>query len=121
MTHTSTQHTTHNTMSSNHETSERAPLLGNDGAVDGEREGGSQSKGSRWHRFEGWAAAHKLNIVLGLLAVMFFAFFVVSLITRLAVEHGNPAAPKPTEAAEVCTATGCVLASATLLRSISPR
>lgn len=108
-------------MSNNHSSSERTPLLGNEGAAGGATDGEGSSKPSTWHRIESWAASHVLSISLGLLAALFFAFFLVALVTRLPGTGKSPFSPPPSDEAKICTAEGCVLASATLLRSISPR
>ncbi|CAN8105308.1 unnamed protein product [Discula destructiva] len=107
-------------MSSHGPSSERAPLLGNDGTADtnGER---PSSKQSTLHRIESWTARHLAAFILGTLAILFFALFLVTLITRVPKDGKQvPSVPLP-EGDKVCTAAGCVLASSTLLRSISPR
>ncbi|KAJ4387400.1 hypothetical protein N0V93_007991 [Gnomoniopsis smithogilvyi] len=106
-------------MSTNNTTSERTPLLGNDGAA--ETNGDTpHSKPSTLHRIESWTAHHITSIILGTLAIFFFALFLVTLITRHASDDQSPLVPGP-DGQKICTAAGCVLASATLLRSISPR
>lgn len=105
-------------MSNNHASSERTPLLGNDGAVDDDDR---QPKTSRWHRLESWTSDHQGSLIFGLLAVLFFALFLVTFITRSPIDRHSPSPAPGGDVAKICTATGCVLASATLLRSISPR
>lgn len=106
-------------MSTHNSSSERTPLLGNDGTADINGET-AQSKPSTLHRIESWTARHIANIILGTLAVFFFALFLVTLITRHANDDRSPLVPGP-DGQKICTAAGCVLASSTLLRSISPR
>lgn len=107
-------------MSSDNPSSERTPLLGNDGTT--ETNGDTpQSKQSTLHRLQTWAIHHLVEFILGTLMVLFFAFFLVAMITR-SPKDGNKAPPSPAPHGDkICTSTGCVLASSTLLRSISPR
>lgn len=106
-------------MSTNNTRSERTPLLGNDGTAETNGDN-PQSKPSTLHRIESWTAHHITNIILGTLMVFFFALFLVTLITRHANDDQSPLVPEP-DGEKICTAAGCVLASSTLLRSISPR
>lgn len=106
-------------MSTNNTSSERTPLLGNDGTAE-TNNGTPQSKPSTLHRIESWTARHIANIILGTLVVLFFALFLVTLITRHAGDDQTPFVPGPS-GNKICTGAGCVLASATLLRSLSPR
>ncbi|PSR81949.1 endothelin-converting enzyme 1 [Coniella lustricola] len=101
--------------------SERTPLLGNDGAPpdDGQgvqpRETGSKK----------WYSGRILSIILSILLLLFIILFIVSVAIRPSSGDGDqsPTQPPPSDGddAKICTAAGCVLASATLLRSISPR
>ncbi|KUI71673.1 Endothelin-converting enzyme 1 [Cytospora mali] len=75
---------------------------------------------SRWQRFKTWAADHFVNLILTILLVFFVALFLIVALVRHPRER-SPSNPTPGLEAEVCSSAGCVLASATLLRSISPR
>ncbi|KAF3763247.1 endothelin-converting enzyme 1 [Cryphonectria parasitica EP155] len=97
--------------------SERTPLLGRDGAADEEE----SHEHSRTERLTSWLAGHIANIILSLLLIFFIALFLVTFLARKEESDESPVVPNPGDEAKICTTAGCVLASATLLRSISPR
>lgn len=94
--------------------------MGHDGAADTNGDDAHANKQSTLHRIGDWTAQHLASIILGILAVFFFALFLVTVITRLPNDGKTPSIPGP-DGDKICTAAGCVLASSTLLRSISPR
>lgn len=108
-------------MSSNNDpSSERTPLLGNDGAAETNGDA-PHAKQTTLHNIQSWTTRHAGSLIFGTLAVFFAALALVSFITRIPNDGSqSPAVPTP-DGDKICTAAGCVLASSTLLRSISPR
>lgn len=102
--------------SNNLPSSERTPLLGHDGTAEND-ESHQHSTSERLHA---WLAGHVTSIVLSILLVFFITLFLAAAIARPADGGQSPVVPSP-DGGKICTAAGCVLASATLLRSISPR
>lgn len=111
----------HTKMSSNNDpSSERTPLLGNDGTAEVNGDTSQGKDDSLLLELEGWIAQHSTNLILGFLALVFAALTLVTYLTRLP-NDGSQAPDVPITGDKICTAAGCVLASSTLLRSISPR
>lgn len=93
---------------------ERAPLLG---GHDGSVEVNGTDPPSKSQRAHDWLSRNVLTIILAILLVFFIALFLVVFLVPLPIQDLIPGGDE----ASVCTAAGCVLASSTLLRSISPR
>lgn len=94
--------------------SETAPLLG---GQDESVEVNGTNAPSKSQRAHDWLSRNVLTIILGILLVFFIALFLVTFLAQLPIPGLVPGGDE----ADVCTAAGCVLASSTLLRSISPR
>lgn len=109
-------------MSNNHSASEGTPLLRDQNGAESARD---NSKTSTWKRLRDWAAVHFVNIILTALLLLFIILFLVTALIRhprAQPPSGEPPSiPTPGHGPEICSSAGCVLASATLLRSISPR
>lgn len=100
----------------NNPSSERTPLLGNDGAADTNGDA-SNAKQSDLQLIQRWTARNAASLIFGILAAFFAALTLVTFLTRFP----NDDSQSPYDGDKICTAAGCVLASSTLLRSISPR
>lgn len=109
-------------MSNNHFASEDTPLLRDQNGAEAARD---DPKPSTWERLRNWAAIHFVNIILTALLLLFIILFLVTALLRhprAGPPSGEPPSiPTPGHGPEICSSAGCVLASATLLRSISPR
>lgn len=108
-------------MSNNNNAHESTPLLrGHDGA---EESGDATHHASTWQRVKSWISSHTINLILTLLLAVFVILFLVTAFIQTSGkdEDKPPSEPTPGEGAEICTSAGCVLASSTLLRSISSR
>lgn len=101
-------------MASNNPASESTPLLNGHDPED-------NSNATTWQRTKSWISQ---NIVYALIPLLFIVLLAVFLVYGLK-QGGKDSEPPPLiptpEAEEICTSAGCVLASATLLRSISPK
>lgn len=102
---------------------EQTPLFSN-GASNGAEP--TPSAGSRWAKLRSWLWQNAVVIALSTLLFIALIFVLVFGLTR----HHKRSSPTPQPAPPsvpgdsgppVCTGAGCVLAAATLLKSISPR
>lgn len=98
----------------NTRSNERTPLIG---GHDGTAEINGTDETPKSERLHNWLSRHVLSIILSILLLLFIALFLVNTLLKSPLPGSHPGNHKST----VCTAAGCVLASSTLLRSISPR
>lgn len=109
-------------MSNNLSASEVTPLLRDQNGTESAE---SSPKPSAWERLKNFAAGHFVNIILTALLLLFVVLFLLTAFLRhprAKPPSGEPPSiPTPGHGPEICSSAGCVLASATLLRSISPR
>ncbi|KAE9977703.1 hypothetical protein EG327_007643 [Venturia inaequalis] len=102
---------------------EQTPLFSN-GASNGAEP--VPSEGSRWAKVRSWLWQNAVVIALSTLLFIALVFVLIFGLTRHQKESSpapHPAPPKtPGDSGPpICTGAGCVLAAATLLKSISPR
>lgn len=109
-------------MSNNNTAGEDTPLLRDQ---NGAEEAQDSPKPSTWDRVKNFATVHFVNIILSALLLLFIILFLLTALLRHPQAKPPPGKPPviptPGHGPEICSSAGCVLASATLLRSISPR
>lgn len=86
----------------------------------------ARAEGSRWAKLRSWLWQNAVVIALSILLFVALVFVLIFGLTRHHKDSSptpspNPPSPPAKSGTPICTGSGCVLAAATLLKSISPR